>query len=48
MKIQILVKKTYSSKNEIEILKKDIEIFRQEMKTGFAETKSDIKQKLIN
>jgi len=38
--------KIYTTKNEIDILKKDIEIFRQETKTGFAETKSELKTEI--
>ena len=38
--------KNYSSKNEMEILRKDIEIFRQEVKAGLAETKSELKTEI--
>lgn len=38
--------KTYSNKNEIELLRKDFQILRQEVKTALAETKSEIKTEI--
>ena len=38
--------KTYSNKNEIEILRRDFQILRQEMKTGFPEIKVEIKTEM--
>ncbi len=38
--------KTYSNKNEIELLRKDFQLLREEVKTGLAETKSEIKSEI--
>lgn len=38
--------RTYSNKNEIELLRKDFQILREEVKTGLAETKSEIKTEI--
>ena len=38
--------KTYSNKNEIELLRKDFQILREEIKTALAETKNEIKTEI--
>jgi len=38
--------KTYSNKNEIELLRKDFQLLREEVKTALAETKSEIKTEI--
>jgi hypothetical protein len=38
--------KTYSNKNEIELLRKDFQILREEVKAGLAETKSELKTEI--
>jgi len=38
--------KKYSNKNEIELLRKDFQILREEVKASLAETKSEIKSEI--